>query len=293
MNQKSIDPKLKETLLEAQKNERTEYVIYKKLSDWVKDKNNRDVFLKIAQEENDHADFWQNQVGETIEPNRVKIFLYILIAKVLGITFGVKLMELGEKRAQINYTEIAKVIPEAAKIAQEENEHERKLLDMLGEEKLKYVGSMVLGLSDALVELTGVLAGLTLALQNTRLIGVTGLITGIAASFSMAASEYLSTKTEKNDQDPVKAALYTGGMYIVTVFLLILPYFLIHNLYLALLTTLSGALLIIFAFTFYTSIAQDLPFKKRFVEMAGLSLGVAALTFAIGYVVRTLLGVEV
>ena len=57
---------------------------------------------------------------------------------------------------------------------------------------------MVLGLNDALVEFTGALAGYTFALQNTLLVAMTGLITGVAASLSMATSEYLSTKSEEN-----------------------------------------------------------------------------------------------
>ena len=51
---------------------------------------------------------------------------------------------------------------------------------MIDEEKLKYIGAVVLGMNDALVELTGTLAGLTLALQNEKLVGVAGLITGVA-----------------------------------------------------------------------------------------------------------------
>ena len=46
---------------------------------------------------------------------------------------------------------------------------------MLDEERLRYIGSVVLGLNDALIELTGALAGLTLALQNTQLNLLLGL----------------------------------------------------------------------------------------------------------------------
>lgn len=88
---------------------------------------------------------------------------------------------------------------------------------------------MVLGLNDALVELTGVLAGLTLALQNTRLVAMTGFITGIAASLSMSASEYLSAKSEEGPQDPLKASIYTGSAYVLTVLFLIFPYLLFTN----------------------------------------------------------------
>ncbi|HPJ72903.1 MAG TPA: rubrerythrin family protein, partial [bacterium] len=40
------------------------------------------------------------------------------------------------------------------------------------------------------------------------------------------------------------------------------------------------------------SVARDLPFLRRFLEMAGISLGVAAASFGVGYLVRALLGVD-
>ena len=164
---------------------------------------------------------------------------------------------------------------------------------MINEEKLKYVGSMVLGLNDALVELTGVLAGLTLALQNTRLIAMAGLITGVAASMSMAASEYLSTKSETNGKDPLRASLYTGSAYVLTVLFLIFPFLLLPDIYLALGFTVLNAIIVIFIFTFYISVVKDLSFKKRFLEMTVISLGIATLTFIIGFMIRIFLGISV
>ena len=204
-------------------------------------------------------------------------------------------MERGEQGAQNVYTQLAEHIPEAATVAQEEDRHEQTLIAMLNEEFLQYMGSIVLGLNDALVELTGALAGLTLALQNTRLIALTGSITGIAAALSMGASEYLSTKTEEADtvKHPVKASIYTGIAYVITVLVLILPYLLLSNYYLCLASTLGLAVLIIAFFNYYISVAKDMPFKSRFLEMTGLSLGVALVSFLIGLALRTFLGVEV
>jgi vacuolar iron transporter family protein len=202
-------------------------------------------------------------------------------------------MELGEERAQLNYAEIAAAIPESVQIQADEHAHEEKLLDMLDEEHLRYAGSVVLGLNDALVELTGALAGLTLAFQNVRIIALSGLITGIAASLSMAASEYLSTRSEKTDKHPVRAAVYTGIAYVFTVALLILPYLLLDNEYIALAISLTTAVIIIAVFNFYISVAQGENFRRRFIEMAGLSLTVAALSFVIGYLIRIWLGVDI
>ena len=161
--------------------------------------------------------------------NRWKVFFYFWISRILGITFGIKLMERGEERAQINYEIIARKIPKASQIIADEHAHEQELIGLIEEERLNYVGSIVLGLNDALVELTGALAGFTFALQNTRLIALAGLITGIAASFSMAASEYLSTKSEGSGERALKSSIYTGAAYIVTVILLILPYLLVNG----------------------------------------------------------------
>jgi len=185
------------------------------------------------------------------------------------------------------------VIPEAEAIARDEHEHENALLQLLDEERLRYTGSIVLGLNDALVELTGALAGLTLALQNTKLIALTGSITGIAAALSMGASEYLSTKSEETAKNPVRASIYTGGAYVVTVLLLILPYLVLDNYYLCLGCTLAAAVLIIAFFNYYIAIAKDTPFRKQFLEMAGLSLGVAAFSFFVGFIMRTFFDVEI
>ena len=217
-----------------------------------------------------------------------------MISKLFGITSGIKLMEKGEEKAQTTYEKISKTIPDAKDIAEDEDEHERQLLDLIDEERLRYVGSMVLGLNDALVELTGALAGFTLALQNTRIVAMTGLITGVAASLSMATSEYLSTKSVgEGAKNPLRAAVYTGFAYVLTVLLLIFPYLILANAYACLGLTMLDALLVIFLFTYYISVAKDLPFGKRFLEMALISLGVAGLTFAIGFLIRAFLNVEI
>jgi VIT1/CCC1 family predicted Fe2+/Mn2+ transporter len=271
----------------------TEYHIYNNLAKLVKDEDNREILLQIADDELRHAQDWQQYTKRDIKPNRWNIFKYTLISRILGLTFGIKLMERGEENAQANYAQLREHVPEIDNWIHEEEIHEQKLLAMLDEERLRYVGSVVLGLNDALVELTGALAGLTLALRDVKLIALSGLITGIAASLSMAASEYLSTRTEETQKQPVRAAIYTGIAYIITVTLLVLPYLLIPNYMLDLVITLTIAVLIIAAFNYYVSVAKDQPFRSHFLEMAGLSLSVAALSFIIGNFIRQWLGVDV
>jgi VIT1/CCC1 family predicted Fe2+/Mn2+ transporter len=280
-------------LLAAQQNEITEHHIYTRLASTLPDPENRKVMEQIAADELHHYNEWKKYTGQDVQQNRLMMWFYYLVSRVFGFTFGIKLMEKGEDSAQVNYAEIARHIPEAAVIQQDETRHEEQLIGMLDEERLRYAGSVVLGLNDALVELTGALAGLTLALQNVQLIALTGLITGLAASLSMGASEYLSVRTEETNKQPLRAAIYTGIAYVVTVVLLILPYLLIENYYLDLAISLTTAVLIIAVFNYYISVAKGEPFRRRFLEMASLSLGVAALSFGIGYLIRILLGVDV
>jgi VIT1/CCC1 family predicted Fe2+/Mn2+ transporter len=289
----NISEELRERLLVFQKNEITEHHIYQRLARRASHPENRRILEDIARDELRHYHTWQAHTGQDVAPDPWRIWQYHWISRVFGFTFGVKLLERGEEDAQDSYEHLQGVIPEAEAILAEENQHEAALLELLDEERLRYTGSIVLGLNDALVELTGALAGLTLALQDTRLIALTGSITGIAAALSMGSSEYLSTKAEKTVKNPLRASIYTGVAYLVTVLLLIGPYLFLENYYLCLGCVLAEAVLIIALFNYYISVARDEPFRGRFLEMAGLSLGVAALSFLMGFLMRRFLGIEI
>jgi vacuolar iron transporter family protein len=293
-NSPDISPSIQKQLLAFQRNEITEYHIYLRLAKKNKSPENQKILEKIAQDELRHAQGWQHYTAQELRPDWLAVWFYYFISRLLGFTFGIKLLEGGEKKIQVDYDDLKPVIPEIETWIQEENAHEQALIGMLDEELLQYAGSVVLGLNDALVELTGALAGLTLALQNTRIIALTGLITGVAAALSMAASEFLSVRSEtRSVKKPGRAALYTGIAYIITVSLLIFPYLVLANYYVALAIVLGLAVLIIAAFNYYISVARDEPFRRRFLEMAGISLGVASLSFLLGYLIRQFLGVNV
>lgn len=288
-----ISPELRQHVLAFQRNEITEYHIYSRLAKAIKDPQNGQILEKIARDELGHYHLWKRYTQAEVKPDQGKVWFYYLVSRIFGYTFGIKLMEQGEERAQQNYQLLEGKIEDIDQFLKDENEHEEALIGLLDEESLRYAGSIVLGLNDALVELTGALAGLTLALQNTQLIALSGLITGIAAALSMAASEYLSTRSEETEKHPLKASIYTGVAYIITVIILILPYLILGNYYLCLAVALISAVLIIAIFNYYISVAKDAPFRRRFFEMAFLSLGVAALSFVLGYFIRSALGVEV
>ncbi|NUU98011.1 VIT1/CCC1 transporter family protein [Marinitoga sp. 1138] len=287
-----IDNELKKKLMAFQKNEITEHHVYKHLSKRIKGKNAK-ILENIAKDEYKHYNILKKYTETEVSPNSFLVFWYVLLSYIFGLTFALNAMEKGEENAQKVYEEAKDVIPEFKEIILDENVHEKKLLGLIDEEKIQYVSSMVLGLNDALVELTGTLAGLTFAFQNSRLVALSGLITGIAASFSMAASEYLSQRADKNSKNPLKASIYTGIAYIFTVILLVAPYFIFSNPMISLIFTMINAVIVIVFFSFFVSVVQEKTFKHYFFEMLFISFGVMALSFVIGLIARAFFNIEV
>ena len=281
-------------LRKMQQNERTESAIYAAIAKFAKGEENKETLRRLSREELAHYETWKRYTGEEMTPARGKVFFYKLIARLFGFTFAVKLMERGEECAQDEYARLDEEVPESHLIRQQEVEHETSLLAMLDEERLQYVGSMVLGLNDALVELTGSLAGFTFAMQNTRLIALSGLIIGISATFSMASSEFLAARSEGRT-DALKSCSYTGIAYLITVILLIAPYLIFDSAHYiaALVCMLLIVIAIIAVFTYYTSVAQDQKFGSRFWEMALISVGVAVVSFFVGVLAKRFLGVDI
>lgn len=292
--EKNISEKAMKIIKKMQQNELTESVIYEKIARFAKGEENKQVLLRLAKEEKAHYEIWKKYTGIEMKPQKAKILKYKLIALIFGFTFAVKLMENGEEIAQKEYELLVDEIEESTHIKEQEEEHESALLALLDEERLQYIGSMVLGMNDALVELTGSLAGFTFAMQNTRLIALSGLIIGISATFSMASSEFLAARSEGRN-DALKSCTYTGIAYLITVILLIAPYLILNNsqYMAALFSMLAVVILIIAGFTYYISVAQGEKFKPRFIEMSVISVSVAVLSFFVGILAKHFLGVEI
>jgi VIT1/CCC1 family predicted Fe2+/Mn2+ transporter len=267
--------------LNLQRQELTEFHIYSRLAALTKDPHNAAILERIANQEKSHYELWKSITKQEVEPNRLNYFLYTALARLTGLNFALKLMEHGEEAAQDIYEKLAVDYPALKQIIAEEQAHEKELLDLINTRALEYAGSVILGLNDALIELSGALIGFTLSLTTSGHVATIGLITGVAASLSMASASYLSAR-EDGKKNPILAGAVTGTSYIATTLLLLLPYWLFTNPYIALVCTLTIAFGIIAFFNFYTAIIKNISFKKRFAEMAGICLVVGCINFGIG-----------
>ena len=107
------DNALKNKVRTGQKSEITEHLIYHKLSRAIKDRHNSEILSKISRDEMKHYATWKKYTGRDEKPDLLKVWIYYLISKILGLTFGIKLMERGEGKAESTYREIATSIPDA------------------------------------------------------------------------------------------------------------------------------------------------------------------------------------
>jgi len=280
-------------ILGFQEKEITEHLVYKRLAEKSRGKN-AEVLRMISEDELRHYNEWKKYTQTDVHPGGLTVLKYLIFSRIFGLTFVMKIMEGSEEKAQEAYDRISSELPTARHIhLPDERKHERLLMDAIDEKRLDYIGSMVQGLNDALIGLFGELAGLTFALQNTWVIGIVGLISGIAQFVSMFASEtelYLSQRTEEN-REALQTAIYAGMVYVLTVLFLIVPYFISTNYSIALSATILNTFLVIIFFTFFVSVVKNISLRKMFTAIATISLGIAGLSFTIGWIFRAFLGV--
>ena len=280
--------------LAQQQNEIDDFTIYSMLSVSDKYEANKLIFHKISEEEKGHYTYLLSFTKQELKPRSHVVFFYLLLSKIVGISFTLKFLERREEDAKQFYKELITIDDKANAIYEQEINHEIELIDMLHDKKLLYAGAIVLGMNDALVELTGTLSGIALAFDKSVVVGVTGLIMGIAAALSMAGSAYLESKENIGAEiKPMTYALYTGVSYIVTTAILVAPFFICEKIPVAIIWMFAGAVLIIGLYNFYISVAKDLSFWKRVREMSYITFGVALISFGIGYVVKHYFGIEI
>ncbi len=142
------------------------------------------------------------RAANEVKPHVMGIWGTLFLRDVLGVTFITKFLELHEHRAVTEYKKLLPDIPPSHRerfreIIKDEEFHEKSFIGQLKEKRIAYIGFIVLGLADAIVEITGVHAGFLGVTGSTLLAGISGVIVGFAAAISMGSAAYLQAK-----QDP-------------------------------------------------------------------------------------------
>ena len=269
------------------------YVIYSYLAATEKDPKKAEQLKRIAEQERRHFEFWKRLVD--CEPPKVSLRKVRLLKKLFGVHFLLKLMEKSEEKAILCYKRLLQEVKdeelrrEIEEILRDEMEHEKELIEGVEDIRVKYMGYIALGLADAVVEITGVHTGFLGATANTILAGLAGIIVGFSASLSMSGAAYLQAKHDPSVSPPVSAGI-TGLTYLLSVVLLALPYFIIHDIWGAFIASLVIAFAILGGFIYYSSVIQDKDFKKEYLESLTLLMLTTFGSYAFGEIMKLLVG---
>ncbi|MCE4610215.1 MAG: VIT1/CCC1 family protein [Desulfurococcales archaeon] len=280
------------------KDEYIDYMIYKYLSEHEKHDKHKKILEELAKDEYRHYEFWKNIVDRDCSQEISSGYLrrIKLMRKIFGLTFTLKWLERHEEEVVEAYKDYLKYLdgPEKEKLQEiiaDEEKHEHELMSNIEETIVKYMSFIVLGLADAIVEITGVHAGFLGVTSYTIMAGIAGLIVGLSAAISMSSAAYIQAKHDPT-RNPTTSAIMTGIGYVGAVVLLALPYFATHNMAYAFTASILLGVLLIGIFTFYGSIVFDRNFKREFIESVGLMLGTAFASYVFGEIIGAYFGIR-
>ena len=255
----------------------------------------KDILLELAQTSKEQFGFWARKSGargdDVRAPGRLEIFFYRVMRVCLGLTLAVKYI-VGRKEERVTTYKaycVECTVDSDFHAIEAFSERLEAITGHIKEERVKFFSNVVLGFNDALIELTGALVGFSFALRDPKIISIAGLITGISASMSMAASAFLQARHE-NGRSPLKAALFTGVSYFVIALVLVLPFLMTESISDALTIMSVIIVVLVSAISFYSAVLLERRYLSQLGEMILLSVGVAGIAFLIGHLLNILIG---
>nr|BAJ49560.1 conserved hypothetical protein [Candidatus Caldarchaeum subterraneum] len=273
-----------------------DHIVYRELARRERNGQRREMLVKLSEMEKEHYEFWR-----TLAPDQRPVFsklrfwFIMLLRRLLGITFVIKFLERHETEVINRYRKVINKVEEQHRgkvenFLRDEEEHEKTLQNQIDEPILRYIGFIALGLSDSIIEVSGVHAGFLGVTSSTLIAGVAGLVVGFAASISMGVAAYLKAKSELR-QKTLTSGLVTGVVYILSTIILALPYFLTHDMLEAFTASVALAIILASSFTYYVAVVNETSFKREVLENTLLIMGTAAATFLFGEFLGNLFGI--
>ncbi|MGD0637395.1 MAG: ferritin family protein [Nitrososphaerales archaeon] len=294
----AVAPALREVAKEGIDDELTDYTLYTRLSESDHNGAYVEVFKQLAVMERRHLGFWQKFVPD-VQPrlNTGLIRRALFFKRIFGLTFAIRYLERHEAASLKKYREVAHLVPPEDRadfeaVLADEEKHENDLSSGVESSTIRYISFVVLGLADALVEITGIHAGSLGIYNRTEIAGLAGIIAGGAASLAMASAAYAQAKQGFKGSAKLSAA-YTGISYFVTALILATPYFLTSSQFNAIGLSLTLAVVIVTFASYYSSVISMKPFLRDYVELLGILLAVTVALYLFGYVIRVETGITV
>ncbi len=296
--QESMSPLLGRVAAMSLRDEYTDYITYLALSRRERNPAFKVALQQLAEQERSHYDFWKNYAPDIeVGTNRLKLYFVLVLRLVLGLTFTMKFLEKHEDAIIVRYEQVADNIPLHDRLrfetmVNDEKHHETYLMGGVKEGRVKYMSFIVLGLADAVVEISGIHAGWLGVFEKTRLAGLAGILAGMAASIAMASAAYAQAK-QGSEGSAKWSAIYTGISYMFTAIFLALPYFLSDSMVYALGASLIVGVILVAMMTYYDTVISQRPFKRQFGEISGIILAASLALYIAGYFAHQYLNIPI
>lgn len=206
------DQDIVKAALKAYSDELFAATIYSELADMYRgDKTLSSRLKAISEMEKRHALFWRRFLENKgisvsgIRVSRLKVGFLKALSRIIGPGFILKMLESGEGDAVKHYSAILSTAEledderrEVQRILEDELLHEHELEEESSrfKEFMDHVRDAVLGMSDGLVEVLSVAAGLAGAYGDPFYVAVGGAIVGVGGALSMGIGAFTSVRAQ-------------------------------------------------------------------------------------------------
>ncbi|MEM3185920.1 MAG: VIT1/CCC1 family protein [Conexivisphaerales archaeon] len=291
---------LQQVALEGCRDELKDKEVYQRLARSFKDKNHMysQIFNELADTEQKHYSFWTKYCPtEKAQPSKFQIWLILFLRYIFGVTFAIKLLESHETKTIEKYKSVSHMIPDEDRskfeeMLSDEVDHEKRFRDQVQSSYIKYISFVILGLADAIVEISGIHAGSLGIYNSTEITGLAGVVAGAAASIAMASAAYAQAKQGFAGSASV-SAFFTGISYFVSAVILASPYFLTKEMVIAIVVSLILGIAIVGTTTYYNSIISETKFLRDFAELVAIMLAATAVLYLFGEGIRIFTGIRI
>ncbi|HYC26392.1 MAG TPA: hypothetical protein VEB67_00025 [Nitrososphaerales archaeon] len=266
----------------------SDFTLYDRLAKTISSDSPFEETLKqLSTTEHGHFEFWRKYVPDE-EPKlaKLKVYWVLFLRRFLGLTFATRYLDRHESKVVKEYQGVSGLIPASDKQAfdemvADEKEHEKAFAMKIESSAVRYISFVVLGLADALLEISGIHAAFLGLFDKTEIVVLAGIVAGASASIAMASAAFAQAKAGFKGSARL-SAFYTGTSYFVTAILLATPYFLTGNMIFALSSSLFVAVVILAVTTYYNVVIQDKPFMRDFLEILLILFGATLVLFLFG-----------
>ena len=303
--------------------------LFRELLKIERDDSLKAILSELITSEKKHLEFWQ-EITATVKPklsifSKIKLNLFLALRRIFGPAATILILEMieiyGAKKYFLVWQKYKKtaLAEKLREVLQDEFEHEDKAISQRVQRKINVdkIRSAILGFNDGFVEIFGAVAGFLAAFPSYFLVGFAGFIVGLAGSFSMGASTFLSAKsgweieeinkekkeilqqvdsakTEKEfpqeKESPLSQAFYVGLFYFLGAIFPVSPFlFGAKNL----IPSILIGFFLILILSFFTAFFAGDDFLKRLRLNLLIIVGAILVTYFLGYLAKMIFGIEI